>query len=402
MRKNPDIVLFIIDCGRADRLPCYGYKGVNLPNVAGFAEKSIVYDRALCSAPYTTASFASYFTGNYPFNHGIRSMWHSSLYPDAVTVAQKLQDKGYNTAAFMGFSGLKSYGIMRGFDYVDQKSNLNRRWGELEGLKLGNDWRNDYKKWLKRNEGDDRPKFLCFHYFFSHAGSDKCIPFRHRGKGKGTGVFRHRNYDAKLAWCDAGFLRLVLKNTDLKNTIFVLAADHGESIFDEKKKEPSHREHLFDDTVRVPLIISCPGEEPRRIKQQVRTVDLFPSIFDKLGWEFGECDGNTKIFKPEKDYTAYFETRPSYTFRKGMCTRKWKVVFNKKKVEAIFDLKKNAKEDIDVGKKLATQYRDKKFKNKEALNLIKILRGMGGVGESKVVKPTDDDMAKKLKALGYM
>ena len=85
-----------------------------------------------------------------------------------------------------------------------------------------------------------------------------------------------------------------------------------------------------------------------------------------------------------------------------MCSPTWKVVFNKKRLEAIFNLKKDPDEDFQEAKKRAAAFRDKRFKNPQAVYLVEKARELGGVGESEVENPTDEGLAERLKALGYM
>ncbi len=116
---------------------------------------------------------------------------------------------------------------------------------------------------------------------------DKGVPYRRL-------LEERRKYDEYLAYTDAEFGRLLdhlERSGTLENTYVVLTSDHGELF------ERGIRGHitpaLYEPVIRVPLIISRPGENRRRdVVEPVSTIDLLPTM---LHW-FGEpapdwCEG---------------------------------------------------------------------------------------------------------------
>jgi len=63
---NKNVILITIDCLRADHVGFMGYERDTTPYLDVLAKKSAVFTRAFSGAPYTTASFTSLFTGDYP------------------------------------------------------------------------------------------------------------------------------------------------------------------------------------------------------------------------------------------------------------------------------------------------------------------------------------------------
>jgi arylsulfatase A-like enzyme len=60
-----------------------------------------------------------------------------------------------------------------------------------------------------------------------------------------------------------------------------VTSDHGENFFE--RGIGGHR-HLYEETARIPLIISVPGtEEARRVEGVARGIDLVPTLLDLLG-----------------------------------------------------------------------------------------------------------------------
>jgi arylsulfatase A-like enzyme len=68
----------------------------------------------------------------------------------------------------------------------------------------------------------------------------------------------------------------------LDNAIVVVTADHGEELYDHGRMGHGHT--LYEELVRVPLLISLPGQRARiDIEQVVSLIDVAPTILDLLG-----------------------------------------------------------------------------------------------------------------------
>jgi choline-sulfatase len=61
----------------------------------------------------------------------------------------------------------------------------------------------------------------------------------------------------------------------------VVMADHGEAFGEHKIF--FHGQDLFDEQLRVPLIIAVPGQAPRVIEDDVALVDVAPTLLDLVG-----------------------------------------------------------------------------------------------------------------------
>ena len=57
-----------------------------------------------------------------------------------------------------------------------------------------------------------------------------------------------------------------------------------------------HGATLYDEIVNVPLILSAPGRlEPGVVREQVRSVDLMPTLLELAGVPAGEMDGESLL-----------------------------------------------------------------------------------------------------------
>src|SRR5207249_1133706 len=68
------------------------------------------------------------------------------------------------------------------------------------------------------------------------------------------------------------------------DTVVILSSDHGEAL--DRKEDHGTRHHsksLYDELIRVPLIVAGPGFRPRRVATPVSLIDVVPTVLDLLG-----------------------------------------------------------------------------------------------------------------------
>ena len=93
-------------------------------------------------------------------------------------------------------------------------------------------------------------------------------------------------YDGEIAWTDAHIGKILADLDALglrDSTIVMLLSDHGTEFFEHNAK--GHRQTLFDEVIRIPLIIRYSGQTAagRRITEQARMIDVLPTLLDLLG-----------------------------------------------------------------------------------------------------------------------
>ena len=88
-------------------------------------------------------------------------------------------------------------------------------------------------------------------------------------------------YDATLRHVDDLF-GLLRRGLDLRDTALIVLADHGETL-GERAHGLDHGGQVFDEQVRIPLVVSVPGVAHRRVDTPVETVDLLPTALELLG-----------------------------------------------------------------------------------------------------------------------
>ena len=125
----PENVLFItVDTLRSDHLGCYGYGKVKTPNIDGLAERGTMFKNAISQVPLTLPSHCSLFTSTYPQFNAVRDNGRDRLGQSAVTLAERMQENGYATAAFVSAFVLDSkFGLDQGFETYDDR--MPRKYG---------------------------------------------------------------------------------------------------------------------------------------------------------------------------------------------------------------------------------------------------------------------------------
>jgi len=111
--------------------------------------------------------------------------------------------------------------------------------------------------------------FLWVHYYDPHLPYSAPAKFAAEAAGS--------PYDGEISYVDAEIGQL-LKSVDRSRTTIVVTSDHGEALGDHGEED--HGYFLYDATLRVPLIIAAPGIEPRVVSEQVRSIDIAPTIAD--------------------------------------------------------------------------------------------------------------------------
>jgi arylsulfatase A-like enzyme len=297
---RPNILLITLDTTRADRLGCYGSFAGLTPNLDALASKGTVFERAIAQASVTPVSHASILTGLNPYSHGLRVMHGTSsnrLADAKVTLAEVLEQAGYQTAAFVSaFPVTERFGLHQGFDTFDGdfgEANRDQAVGPTGIVNTGRAQRRaDHTTdralaWL-RDCGE--PFFLWVHYFDPHdpfvlPPKDFQQSIHMPPEAKSDLQVRLRAiHEGEVRYMDLHLGRLLdeLERTGLADEmVIVVVADHGEGLGDHDWWTHGI---LYQEQVRVPLIIRAPGKaEGRRVRRLARTIDIMPTVLDLAG-----------------------------------------------------------------------------------------------------------------------
>lgn len=300
-RDRASVVLLTLDTTRADHLGVYGAAGDPTPHLDALAERGIRFDQAISPVPMTLPAHASILTGQEPPEHGVRINGEMVLPESATTLAERLGEAGYETAAFVSSFVLDPrFGIAQGFDIYD---------ADLPGTATERSARattDAALAWLGARSAE-QPFFLWVHYFDPHDPYEPPDDFRRRFPGD--------PYTAEIAAMDAQIGRL-LQAIDPDGTLVVAVADHGESLGEHG--ELYHSKTVYEGAIRVPWIMAGPGVtasggvvgEPA-----VSLVDLMPTVLGLLTGDSGASGNGGRgllDLEPSPERAVYAETLSTY------------------------------------------------------------------------------------------
>ena len=386
-----------LDTTRADRLGCYGFKGIETPNLDALAKDGVVFENETATVPLTLPSHTSIFTGLVPPHHGVRDNGGFVLAPEKTTLAERLKAAGYVTGAFVAAWVLEGrWGLSQGFDHYGDQFELSKykvlSLGTVQ--KPGDEVMDEALGWL---EGVKAKKFFAWvHLYDPHTPYEPPEPFKSRYPGQ--------PYLGEIAYADKVVGRLVdwLRDSQvLGRTLIVVTADHGESLGEHG--EASHSYFIYDSTTRVPLIVRTPWGLRGRVKAQTSAVDIFPTILDLTGLppEPG-IDGKRAarlLFDPGavEPRVAYSETYfPRYHFGwqhlRSLRDGAWQFVVAP--TPELYDLEHDPAEATNV-------YKANSRRGEAMRTQLETLAG-GGVQKAPEKQKLDPETLQRLAALGYV
>jgi arylsulfatase A-like enzyme len=329
-----NVILISVDTLRADRVNSYGYAERRItPHMDALARDGILFENHITSSPWTTPAHLTLFTSLSPSAHGVvrpfseqqmqlRQGVVESLPESRTTMAELLAAQGYRTAAFTGGSSLDPrLGFGQGFGLYDTS---------MFKLDDGNMAR--LFAWTRAQR--DGGFFLFWHTFEVHApylhpdfvsevlAPDEALKVRRtteliqRDMAAG-GTVAHQAVELgrigalRRDVCEAlyvGSIRAMderlgaflglLRALDLYDrTLIVLTSDHGEEFADRSPEAffNVHGHNLYEEMVRVPLIVKLPGQRHAgaRVREVTRAIDVLPTVLRAIGLrETGEMEGS--------------------------------------------------------------------------------------------------------------
>jgi arylsulfatase A-like enzyme/Tfp pilus assembly protein PilF len=284
-----NLVLITIDTLRSDYVGYSGSGKVRTPNLDRLAREGVCFTETRSPVPMTLPAHASILTGELPPTHGVRVNGRDRLSEKAVTLAEILKSKGYDTAAFVGAFVLdRRYGLAQGFDVYDD--DVGGDVGELESFEAERNAgavASAFRGWLER-QSSDRPLFVWLHFYDPHAPYQPPEPYR--------GQFPDDPYAGEVAYADAVVGQVVdeLRSRGLLDgSLLAVVGDHGEGLGEHG--EQTHSVLIYNSALHVPLLIRAPGlvEAGRRVDAVTRTVDVAPTLLDYLGFDAPAMEGRT-------------------------------------------------------------------------------------------------------------
>ena len=391
------------------------------------------------------------FTGLLGPTHGLIDNG-KSLSDDHVTLAELLSDAGYHTAGFFGGPYLHpTFGLGQGFDVYEScmtttpdaagddevRSSAGTPDGPSHHDITGPRTREKVSSWAAGREAAAEPYFLFLHLWDVHYDftppaeyAQLFVDSNYAGPADGRLMSNPEIrpgmkpadlahvlglYDAEIRFTD-DIIRDIFDDLDqrgmMENTLVILTSDHGEEFFEHGFK--GHNKTLFDEVLRVPLIVSWQGEIDDRqvVGDQVQITDIMPTIIGFTGGpsslvtqghdlapllagrEMAPRDALSGLFIDGGDQRA-LRSNERKVFR-----------FNELSPTVYFDLQSNPREDpAEVISPLTEHSQDRRERGE--LDLNSAIRRAYDLKSTLKLRPPNsieltDDMRSALTDLGYL
>jgi arylsulfatase A-like enzyme/Flp pilus assembly protein TadD len=274
--RGAPIILISVDTLRADRLPAFGYEGIETPHLDALAAESLVFENAYSPCPLTLPSHASLLSGVIPPRHGVRDNLGYRFDPDRhPTLPRLIKQAGYATGAAVSAYVLRAdTGLGQAFDHYDDAIAVrsDRPLDRLE--RRGPATVEAAEEWIREREG--QPFFFFLHLFEPHDPYEPPEPYRSRYEDP---------YDGEIAWTDeilGGFFDFLREQDLYDRSMIIFVSDHGEGLGDHG--EARHGLLLYREAIHVPLMVKLPKGRRGgvRIQRPAQLLDIMPTVLEML------------------------------------------------------------------------------------------------------------------------
>jgi len=295
-RPGPNVVLWLVDTLRSDRLGSYGYGPPTDPVLARMAAAGVRVERFYAASNWTRPSVSSLLTGSGPEVHG-NQIPGQRVDERLPTLAGELARAGYVTVSFnTNYHAGQWSGLDRGFDVQFQPRHFPRldpptslTSSQIAGPLL---------RFIEEHQ--DEALFVYVHCLDPHG------PYAPHAADvaalKAAGIpgaeapdaepavrvlFSQRSpaYDAEIVNADRELGRLdeALSRLGLTDdSLIVFTSDHGESFAEHGSW--GHWRSLYEEEVRVPWVMRWPAGLPagRTVDVSASHADLAPTVLGLL------------------------------------------------------------------------------------------------------------------------
>lgn len=265
-------LLISIDCWRFDALSRTNSL-FNTPKFDLLTREFSLAEKFFVAAPATRPSHTSYFTGLYPFEHGVYGQTYLKMFEGIPNLFQIFDDAGYRIT---GRSERPE--VFRFLDFEKFITPLDpgaevQHLGSLEHL-IQN-----------LTQPSEIPQFCFLHFWYTHGGYGMSgIPGAPNFKtlvDNGRTDEALRFYYAAVTHILEFKLVELLKQLRLSEWAVFIFGDHGEGICEEII---AHGDTLNQNVLHVPLLVHIPNVKGLKFPNApLSAIDLFPTLVNLAG-----------------------------------------------------------------------------------------------------------------------
>ena len=301
VKRRPNILLISIDALGARHLGCYGAERNTSPFLDELARDGVLFQNAFVNTHGTPPSHTTMLSGLYQETH--RVAWEDAgrfdVIPEGVPLLPELlQLKGYRTIGVTdGGYVSRQLGFARGFDEFDDdgggiRSGMEKVVASVERLHDGSGPLFVFLHTYEVHSPYDPPEEYAtmFGEFSSdfRPTSENLLEHVHSALDTLTVNDRAKIlafYQAEIRYTDDVLREFFERIRDLgflADAIVIITSDHGEEFGEHGGL--LHKSHVYEELIRVPLIISAPFLPSGVIEESMSSiVQITPSVLQWIG-----------------------------------------------------------------------------------------------------------------------
>ena len=413
----PNVLLISLDACRADHLGSYGYSRDTSPFLDRIAAEGLRFEWAFVNTHGTPPSHTTILSSLYQETHRVqlndlKTLAHFRI-PDGVRLLQEhFRDAGYQTLGVTAGGWMSAdFGYSRGFDFFDDRATTI------------DDGAQRIVELVRQGAGDNRPLFAFLHTYEIHSPYDSPpayrslwgeFPSRFEASSKNLQEINNHQleandadrrfitsmYDAGIRYTD-DVLRVMFSELEslgfFENYIVVITSDHGEELGE--RGAYLHRKLLFDDLIRVPLILRGSRVPADVVSTElVSSIDIAPTLLAYAGIDVTERMEGRDLLSgepavPDAIFSQYGSRR--YAIR----TKDWKLIINtRRSVAKLYDLRNDPQERENVFARYPETARELESRLLEWRDELPRLNALTSEPDVEIT----DEQIERLRGLGYV
>lgn len=280
--SKPNIVIFILESYGREYISSFnkdmnipGYKGYS-PFVDSLAGHSLIFTNAFANGYKSIHGMSSVLAGIPSFKDAFTSSPYAKQKIESLVSV--LKSEGYTTSFYHGAPngsmGFLGFGNILGFDHYYGKTEYNND-DDFDGV--WGIWDEPFFQYFNKSLSEEKQPFMATIFSVSSHEPYK-VPEKYKDKFPKGDVNIHQ----PIGYTDYAlkqFFKAAKKEPWFGNTIFVLVADHANTIFyDEYKK-------IFNENA-VPILFYSPsGKYVGVNKDWAQQIDIYPTLLDMIGYK---------------------------------------------------------------------------------------------------------------------
>ncbi|UCH97807.1 MAG: sulfatase-like hydrolase/transferase, partial [Candidatus Aminicenantes bacterium] len=386
-KEKKNVVVYLVDGLRADKC------GIKEKVFENSFKHGAIFTGAYANAARTADSLPALFTGKYKFTLVKKKHEVPFVRENEFLLAEYFKCKGYVTAAFINNPWLLQSNSSQGFDFVNscwkhvkqakafpgEEDYINAKYGEMEKY---------LQEFVRQNKS--RPVFVYIHTMEPHVPYEPPKKMRRYSANADPGILKtlfkkvtQSPTYPKLTHPNAGQLEVLkslykdqvviaydffkkvhayLEVEGIINSwsLFILTSDHGERFYEHGSWIHGPPD-VYNEVLRIPLMIKGPGIKPGIYTKNVQLLDIYPTIMDWFNDKPRKnLVGNSLLNyinsnKPGDEFNErviYIDgTGNPHQYQYAYIKNKIKVIIDGNKAE-VYDLEKDPGETADIGKDL--------------------------------------------------